>query len=492
VLFNSLEYVVFLSVVGCAYHLCPVAWRRGVLLGSSYVFYVTWSVPFAVLLLAVSGIAFVAGEKVGRVHGEAQRRRILPVAIILLLAPLAAFKYLGALQGVVAATLGESSWISSVMTANFVGAVGISYYTLKLVSYVIDVYWDRIEPCREFSAVATYGAFFPQILSGPIQRAGDFVGQIERLAPATADMFTSGLRLILFGFFKKLVVADRLGVVVDPVFAQPQAFSGLTLLVASYLFAVQLYADFSGLTDIAMGSGRVLGLSSPKNFNSPFYAENVQEFWRRWHMTLTGWLGDYLFTPLRMALRGWGQAGLVLGLGINMLAIGIWHGPRWTYVLFGLVHATYLIVSTLTLPRRRKMFRSWPLLGRAHSLVGPFITFHMVVLSLVIFRAGCLADAWYIVSHSLGTLATMIVHLAGAGGEGMVAARHLKWSAGNALIACGAVVTMEVVHLLQRQGLLSQVVWARPAVRWAGYVALGFAILIWGDSNTTQFIYAKF
>jgi len=280
-LFNSLEFAAFLVIVGCGYHLCPLAWRRAYLVVSSYAFYCTWSVVFAVLLLGVTAVAFVLGKRLGGNGSDAQRRRWLVAGILLLLLPLAAFKYLGGLHVLLAERLGEFSWTSHLAAMNLVGPVGISYYTLKLISYLIDVYWQRIEPCGEFATVAAYAAFFPQILSGPIQRAGDFIGQMENITPMPPAMLASGLRLLLFGFFKKLVVADRLGVFVDQVFAAPRAFSGLVLVAASYLFAFQLYADFSGLTDIARGAACVLGLTSPRNFNSPFYAENIQDFWRR-------------------------------------------------------------------------------------------------------------------------------------------------------------------------------------------------------------------
>ncbi|MGH3056472.1 MAG: MBOAT family O-acyltransferase, partial [Gaiellaceae bacterium] len=328
-LFNSLEFIAFLAVVAGAYPLCPMAWRRRYLLAASYAFYCTWSMRFAGVLLVATAVAFLLAQRIATADSETQRQRYLTAGIVLLLLPLAAFKYLSSLSGILA-EVGGGPWLSRVVSANFIGAVGISYYTLKLISYVIDVYWERIEPCKDFSTLATYAAFFPQILSGPIQRAGSLMSQLVTLSPATPAMVSSGLRLMLFGFFKKLVVADRLGVPVDQVFDHPAAFSGLVPVIASYLFALQLYADFSGVTDIAIGTARLFGIESPPNFDAPFYAENIQDFWRRWHMTLTSWIGDYIFTPLRMGLRGWGQAGLVASLAINMVAIGVWHGPRWT------------------------------------------------------------------------------------------------------------------------------------------------------------------
>jgi alginate O-acetyltransferase complex protein AlgI len=493
VLFNSLEFVAFLVVVAGAYPLCPAAWRRWYLLAASYAFYCTWSVRFAAVLLVTTGVAFVLAQRIATAPSEAQRQRYLTAGIVLLLLPLAAFKYLSSLSGVIAEVAGGVPWLSRAVAANFVGAVGISYYTLKLISYLIDVHWERIPPCKDFSALATYAAFFPQILSGPIQRAGSFLSQVATLAPAPPAMVASGLRLMLFGFFKKLVVADRLGVPVDQVFDHPAAFSGLMPVLASYLFALQLYADFSGVTDIAIGTARLFGIESPPNFDAPFYAENIADFWRRWHMTLTSWLGDYVFTPLRMALRDWGQAGLIGSLAINMVAIGVWHGPRWTYVVFGLLHAAYLIGSTLTQRRRKKFLQRHRMLSWLHTFSGPLVTFNMVVASFVFFRAATLGDAFFILAQAGRGIVRAAAGLSHGTLHGLAGKGHLRWSAADVLIVCSGVLIMEAVHVLRHRGALSRIVMIAPSwVRWGAYFALGFAILIWGEGDSKQFIYVRF
>jgi alginate O-acetyltransferase complex protein AlgI len=492
VLFNSLEFLFFLALVVCGYAVCPGGWRQGYLLLASYVFYFTWSVPFAVLLLALTGVAFVLAKQIGAAAEEASRRRYLAVGVVLLFVPLAAFKYLGVVAAAIVGRVHQSGWGGDLAGVNFAGAVGLSYYTFKLIGYLVDVSWERVKPCRQFSALATYAAFFPQILCGPIQRAGSLLGQLTELRPASPEMIASGLRLLLFGFFKKLVVADRLGVVVDQVFAHPQGYSGGVLALGSYLFAVQLYADFSGLTDIAIGTARLFGISSPRNFDSPFYAENIQEFWRRWHMTLTGWLSDYLFTPLRMASRGWGQAGLVASIVINMMAIGMWHGAAWPFAAFGLIHATYMVASSLTMRQRKR----WLVRGRGrqwvHAVLGPFITFNMVVVSLVFFRAASVADAWHVVhAAAAGLVGAAVGH--GPQGGNTLGWHHLHWAAGDVVVAMWALVIMESVHLLQRRRLLTRVVKETPGwLRWAVYYALVFAILLWGESGSQQFIYVRF
>jgi alginate O-acetyltransferase complex protein AlgI len=494
VLFNSLTFVAFLTLVVGGYWLCPRAWRRGYLLAASYAFYCTWSVPFALLLLGTTAVAFVIAKRIAAAPDEAAQRRYLTIAVVLLLLPLAGFKYLSSFDAVLVGLFGRTTLTTYLGDIRFLGAVGISYYTLKLISYVVEVYWWRLPVCSSMLTLATYAAFFPQILSGPIQRAPSLIGQLDNLEAARADLMVSGFRLMLFGFFKKLVVADRLGMFVDPVFSHPQAFAGTTLVLSSYLFAIQLYADFSGITDIAIGTARLFGITSPPNFDAPFYAENIQDFWRRWHMTLTNWLGDYLFTPLRMALRGWAQWGLILSLAINMLAIGVWHGPRLTYVAFGALHAGYLIGSTLTLRSRKKLWQRHALLRWAHRGLGPLVTFHMVAASFVVFRAQSVADAWYILTRACAGVAHITLHFGHAGARAALAgAQHLNWSAGDVAVLVGAAVLMEIIHLLQRRRLLTHLVVTMPGwVRWAGYFALGFAVLIWGESQSKQFIYVRF
>jgi alginate O-acetyltransferase complex protein AlgI len=494
VLFNSLTFVAFLGLVVGGYWVCPLSWRRGYLLGASYAFYCSWSVPFAGLLLAVSAATFAVVKRMAAAEDEAVKRRYLVLGLTLLLLPLAAFKYLSSVTGLLRLVLGHDRLTMYMADIRFVGAVGISYYTLKLLSYVVDVYWERARPCAAFSTLATYAAFFPQILSGPIQRAESLAGQLAALRPVDPDMVASGLRLMLFGFFKKLVVADRLGVLVAQIFGHPRGFSGPVLALGSYMFAVQLYADFSGITDIAIGTARLFGIESPQNFDSPFYAENIQDFWRRWHITLTTWLGDYVFTPLRMALRGWGQWGLVLSLGINMLAIGVWHGPRWTYVAFGSLHALYLIGSSLTLRARRKLWQRRVVTQWAHRLLGPLITFHLVVVSFVIFRARSLGDAGYILAHGGRGLLQVALRLGHAGAGAVLAgARQLQWNGGDAVVLAAGLVLMEIVHLLAHRRLVPQALVTLPGwVRWAGYCTFGFLILVWGEAGSTQFIYVRF
>ena len=492
-LFNSLAFALFLGTVACLYHLCPLAWRRWCLVGASFVFYCTWSPRFALLLLAATGVAFIAAQRIAAAPTREQRQWILTVGIVVLFLPLLTLKYLAPLRPVLSELVG-ARWAPHLLWIGVAAPVGISYYTLKLVSYLVDVYWGRLLPAPRWSTVAAYGAFFPHILSGPIQRAGDFFAQVQPVRRTHPEQIVSGLRLMLFGLFEKLVVGDRLGVLVDQVYSHPSQYTGLAFTLAAYAFALQLYADFAGLTDIAIGAGRVLGIMAPPNFNAPYYAENIQEFWRRWHMTLTGWLRDYLFTPLHMTLGEWGRVGLAVSLVVNMVAVGIWHAASWTYVVFGLVHGVLLFISSLTLRRRERLYRRHSALHALHRVLGSLVTFNLVVAALVIFRADSLGTAWYALRQSCAGLWQL---LGSIGNPAQVAALltglDLSWSQHDTVIACAAVVAMEVVHVLQHTQRLSPVIAVTPRwVQWAGCYALALCILIWAQADPRQFIYAQF
>jgi alginate O-acetyltransferase complex protein AlgI len=492
-LYNSLEFLAFLGVVAAVYQLCPLAWRRCYLLLVSYAYYCTWSVPFAFLLLADAGIAYTLAQRIGNATSDRERSGWLYTGIALLLLPLVTFKYTPWLSGITVLVAGERSWTASVRAISVLAPVGISYYTLKLVSYIVDVYLGRVESCGPFWIVATYPAFFPQILAGPIQRAGDFLEQFRESRAVRAGMVASGLRLMLFGLFKKLVLADRLGLIVDPVFARPSAFSAPVLALASYLFAIQLYADFSGLTDIAIGTGRLFGIEAPQNFDAPFLAPNIAEFWRRWHMTLTSWLTDYAFMPLRIMLRDLGRVGLAVSLMVNMLGVAIWHGASLNFVVFGIIHGCYMIVSTLTMQFREQLYKvtRWT---RIHYVSGPFVTFHLFVVAAMVFRANDLKDAWYICERVGRMLLEVVLHGGRGATLGVVpGVLQLHFRVEDACIATAAAVVMETVHVLRRGGRSASVVLGVPPwLRLGACYALGVAILLWGQSESKQFIYAQF
>jgi hypothetical protein len=474
-LFNTSDFVAFLAVTALVHGVLPVRLRSWWLLVASFAFYFTWSVVHAAVLVGATLVAHLSVRRVFDASDERTKLAATIAGVTLLVLSLAAFKYGRALSGGV---------------LRLAAPVGISYYTFKLVSYVVDACWGKLGEPRSFFDVARYAAFFPQILSGPIQRPRDFFEGEQK--PLEASLVVSGLRLMLFGYFKKLVVADRAALMVDQVYAHPHKHPTEILWLTAYLFSIQLYADFSGFTDIAIGAGRLFGVRSPKNFDSPYYAANVQEFWRRWHMSLTTWLGDYVFTPLRMALRERGTLGLVVSITINMLAIGIWHGPKLTFVLFGLVNAVYVCVSALTLQRRSKWFKKHPALARARAIGGPLVVFHLMTIAFIAFRAESVPDAIFVTKEFVRGFVVGPAHVL-AFARGTAWATLEGWSTRHVLMLAFGVGVMELVHVLQTRGRVTQLLEARPRwQRWAVYYALIAAIALLSMQKSQSFIYYKF
>src|SRR5512140_2552929 len=289
----SPAFALFTVAALLAFQLAPPRARPGVLLAASLAFYATWEPLHVALLLALVVLVHRAALAIARRPGERGKLALAAAGTAALVALLAVFK-LGAAWVTAARATHETAALDGAL--RLLAPLGLSYYLFKLVGYLLDVYWEKIPPQPSLAALALHAAFFPQLVSGPIERAGDFFGQLERLAPPDAAEVAWGLRRILFGLVKKVVIADRLAVVVAAAHADPAHRTSLELLVGAYAYALQLYADFSGLTDVALGLGRLFGFRGPENFDLPFWARSLPEYWRRWHMSLTSWLTDYLFT----------------------------------------------------------------------------------------------------------------------------------------------------------------------------------------------------
>lgn len=361
--FATANFIGFLTLVALLYALSPRRLRGPLLTVASYAFYWLWSRWFAALLLASTIIAFYAARS-----KSAALRAVSLIILVLVL-----FKSL------------------PLMGVSAIFPLGISYYTFKLAGYLIDAHWGAVEPERRLIPFLAYASFFPQIVAGPIQRAQSFLPQVERARSQRLATVTYGALRLVLGFMKKFVVADHLGVIVDYVYGHLGPHPGVPIALGFYGYPLQLYADFSGLTDIAIGASAILGIEAPENFAAPFAASSPSEFWRRWHITLTQWMVDYVFTPLRMSLRGLGNLGLVLSIFVNMVLIGLWHGFYWTFALFGVVHAIFLSIDALTQRYRRRWYKSYPFLDRVTDWVGPIVTFHIVALACVFFRASSVA-----------------------------------------------------------------------------------------------------
>ena len=384
-LFPTITFALFFLLVLVASWLLmprPLRWKPFILL-ASYVFYAAWDWRFVFLLLAVTVVTQTGAALIGGIDNEGQRRRLLIATLVFDLGLLGWFKYYGFFATSLANLLDTVGLPAPLPLLQIVLPVGISFFTFQAISYVMDVYRRTIEPATPID-VAVYLAFFPHLVAGPIVRASEFVPQLRAKRDPRRVEGARGFTLIAGGLFKKVVVANLLATsLVDPVFSAPSGHSAFEILIAIYGYAIQIYADFSGYTDMAIGLALLLGFRFPDNFDRPYTAVSLQDFWRRWHMTLSRWLRDYLYIPL-----GGNAGGLrktERNLLLTMILGGLWHGAAWTFVVWGAIHGLGLAFER----RRFAQGTSWssrPWLARV-------ITFHIVCLAWVFFRSGTISVA---------------------------------------------------------------------------------------------------
>ena len=386
-LFTQLEFPIFFGVVLLGAWLSATPKSRNLfLLAASYYFYAYWDYRFCGLLLFSTVVDFVVARRIAGTTDRAKRRRWLFVSLIANLGVLAFFKYFNFFIDT-AAPIVESLGLSS-QTLPIILPVGISFYTFQTLSYTIDVYRRVIKPTERWIDFALYVAFFPQLVAGPIVRARELLPQLATVPSWSSRRFYGGAQQVLRGAVKKVLLADRLGEMVDIVFAGPELYSGITVGIAVLAYTAQIYFDFSGYTDIAIGVAKMLGYRFPINFRHPYLATSIADFWRRWHMTLSRWLRDYLYVPLGGNRRG--ALATYRNVLITMTLGGLWHGAAWTFVLWGIWHGSALVVarvSNIKLPKA----------------IGWMLTMVVVVLGWVLFRSSSLTEAANVL-HQIFTL----------------------------------------------------------------------------------------
>jgi len=325
---------------------------------------------------------------------KAQRKPLLYLSLAVNLGLLVAFKYLGFFSSIVSDTLEFAGSNASFSTFDILLPVGISFYTFQTLSYSIDVYRGQRKAERHFGYFALFVSFFPQLVAGPIERSSVLLPQLKAKQRHRWHTTTQGFQLIVWGLFKKVLIADYLGIFVNEVFGQPELFGGSMYLLAGMAFMVQIYADFSGYTDIAIGSAKLLGIELSTNFKRPFFSTSVAEVWRRWHITLYKWLRDYVYIPLGGSKRGkWRWR---VNVFLVFVLIGLWHGAAWGFVLFGAVHAVYIVLGEATQKWRTKLATSMGLSkeSKLRKAINTLLTFFLWSYAVIAFRAESLDDAW--------------------------------------------------------------------------------------------------
>lgn len=401
-LFNSWEFLIFFVVVLGLYGISATRVQNLLLLGASYFFYGWWDWRFLSLILVSTTVDYAVARRIARLREEdaeqRKRRQWLMVSLVANLGLLATFKYLGFFVDSTVAALEALRIQAHAPVLKIVLPVGISFYTFQTMAYTIDVYRGRVEPVRDPLRFALYVAYFPQLVAGPIERPGRLLPQLAKARRVEWKDLCSGAHLVFIGLVRKVGIADVVAVKVDQIFATPGELSSSTLALGTVLFAVQIYGDFAGYSAIARGVSRMLGIELMENFRWPYFATNITHFWRRWHISLSTWLRDYLYIPLG------GNRGprwfVYRNLMLTMLLGGLWHGASWTFVVWGALHGGALVVHKLwTRDRKIEGDRTELSGGRLPGILASWaLTMSVVLVAWIFFRAPTFADAWTVLT----------------------------------------------------------------------------------------------
>ncbi len=475
--FNSLEYALFLPIVFFLFWLVFYRSFRAqniLLLVASYVFYSWWDWRFLFLLVFSTGLDFYTGIKISDSKNPKERRFWFWLSIIVNLGFLGVFKYYNFFIESFASGLSLMGVQSNFWSLKIILPVGISFYTFHGLSYVIDIYNNKIKSERNFVDYSLFVSFFPLLVAGPIERATHLLPQIKEKRIFNYDKAKDGLRQILWGLFKKIVIADNCAGIVNEIFANSETASGSTLALGTVYFAFQIYGDFSGYSDIALGTARLFGYELLQNFKFPYFSRSIAEFWRRWHISLSSWFKDYLYIPL-----GGSKGSLQLSIRntfIIFLVSGFWHGASWNFIIWGFLHALFFLPLLLLKKTRQKteIAGENTILPSIVETIQILFTFSLVCLAWIFFRAKNLTEAIIYVKNIFGP--------------------SLLSKPNASILPLGLIMMLIIPEWIQRKkNHPLQIDFIRFSfVRWGIYIMLCFSILFLSKSETFEFIYFQF
>jgi alginate O-acetyltransferase complex protein AlgI len=479
-LFNSLQFVCFFILVTSLYFAIPNKFRWILLLAASCYFYMAF-VPIYILILGFTIVVdYFAGIAIERASGK-KRKMFLVFSLIANIGVLAVFKYYNFINDNFSFLLHNMGMKDPFPFLAILLPIGLSFHTFQAMSYTIEVYRGNQKAERHFGIYSLYVMFYPQLVAGPIERPQNLLHQFRENHSFDKTRVTSGLRLMMWGFFKKIVIADRFGFIVDKIYSDPHHFSGISLTVATIFFAYEIYCDFSGYTDIAIGAARIMGITLMKNFRAPYRSKSVSEFWTRWHISLSTWFRDYLYIPLggnRVKVQR-----IYLNLMIVFLISGLWHGAKWTFVIWGALHGFYLIFTLMTKNLRKSISRFFS--PSIFSILSLILTFCFVSFAWIFFRANSVQDAWYIATHIFSGWTNWNNY------ENIEVAGSAKFSL---VLWLGLVVILESVNYVQEKYNITELFFRQPVyIRWGEYYAMLLILCYCAIEMTPrQFIYFQF
>jgi len=488
--FNSAEYFVFLAVMAFGYYLSPSKHRIWILLAGSAFFYFQFNPAYLVILFLSIAFNYLLGYSISTLEGR-RRTGVFVMALGINIVYLFFFRidFMGLLF--------KSPY--SLKSLNILMPLGISFFTFANISYLVEIYRKKNPAEKRFVVYATHISFFPKLLQGPIVRP-DFISQLVKEHRFNYGETADGIKLIMWGLFKKTIIADRAALIVNQVFDNPTSYTGMPLVLATILFSIQIYADFSGYTDMARGSAKIFGFHLPLNFNGPYFSKSIGDFWNRWHMTLSSWLRDYIYLPIsfwlsrkikndKILFLNSDKAIYFFSINATFIICGLWHGIGWHYIAWGLIFGIGLSVAVFTRGLRKKFKRKMGLLRHKKKLdrLDTLFIFILVSFAWIFFRANTVPEALYIVKHifrGIGNIAQMKSALASvAGGDGL----------NNLVILLFFAIVLFVVESRQKAEEIYLWIKQKPAwLRWTFYYAVIMAIFSFGVFDRSPFLYFRF
>lgn len=470
-LFNSLAFAIFLPIVFILYWAMPHKYRYILLFIASYYFYMSWNVKYVVLILFTTFISYASGLLMQETDFRKRKTLLLSFTLLTSLGVLFFFKYVNLFLGTLSVACSKFSIPLHPVTLNFMLPVGISFYTFQTLSYVIDVYKKKVKPESNFIRYAAFIAFFPQLVAGPIERTENLLPQLKREQFFTYEKASYGLKLMAWGFFKKLVIADTVGVYVDQIYSESHYYNGFSLFLATLFFTIQIYCDFSGYSDIAIGCSKLFGIDLMTNFKSPYFSKSLKEFWGRWHISLSSWFRDYVYIPL-----GGNRVSNIrkqFNLIITFLVSGLWHGANYTFVLWGLFHGVGQVLEKAL----GKWF-SW--------FQNRVVTFLLVVLGWVFFRADTVSEAFYVFRHMCSGITSPVTYV-------LNGIRDFHMTGLDAFSVIVPVIVLFVYdYVALKEDPIEKISALSKRKRWTLYYGFMLFFLLFASFNATEFVYFQF
>jgi alginate O-acetyltransferase complex protein AlgI len=393
-LFNSFEFLLFFPIITVLYFLLPYKFRWVLLLAASCFFYMFFIPKYILILFFTIIIDYYAGIQLERIENKKKRKWFLIASLIANIGILVIFKYYNFINGNITAVLDAFHSENPIPVLNIILPIGLSFHTFQAMSYTIEVYRGNQKAEKHFGVYALYVMYYPQLVAGPIERPQNVLWQFKIDHKPDYERIRSGLMQMIWGLFKKVVIADRLTLFVDAVYKDPTSYSGMPLIWSTIFFSFQIYCDFSGYSDMALGASKVLGIDLMQNFRMPYLSKSIKSFWGRWHISLSTWFRDYLYIPLggnRVSKARW-----YFNLFFVFMVSGFWHGANWTFVAWGALHGVYLIFGILLEPIEKKYFNQSNIVS---NVLKRLFVFVLVAVAWVFFRANSISDALYIISH---------------------------------------------------------------------------------------------